>query len=73
MAEAELDCRGLRCPVPLARVSQAIKNLSAGDTLRVVATDPAFGMDVQAWVKRLGHRLVELEDGPVSRAVIEKR
>jgi tRNA 2-thiouridine synthesizing protein A len=71
--EQRLDCKGLRCPLPIVRVSQAMKSLPVGGTLRVEATDPAFLADIQAWAKSLKHRLVEFQDGPVKKAVVEKR
>jgi TusA-related sulfurtransferase len=50
-----------------------MKSLPVGGTLRVEATDPAFLADIQAWAKSLKHRLVEFQDGPVKKAVVEKR
>src|SRR5688500_1769546 len=35
-----LDVRGQSCPLPVVRASQAIKGLSTGQTLEVLATDP---------------------------------
>ena len=59
--------------MPLVRISLAMKNMSSGDRLRVQACDPAFAVNLDAWVTRLGYRLVEYRNGPVSEAVIEKR
>jgi TusA-related sulfurtransferase len=59
--------------MPIVRISQAMKALAPGDRLRVEASDPAFPADVEAWVRRMGHRLLEFHDGPVQHAVIEKR
>lgn len=50
-----------------------VKSLEPGDRLRVEASDAAFKADLEAWVRRLGHELVEFEDGEIQRAVIEKR
>lgn len=72
MPTVTLDCRELRCPMPIVRISQAVKAMACGETLRVEACDPAFKADLQAWVRRLGHRVVEFHDGPVQSAVIEK-
>jgi tRNA 2-thiouridine synthesizing protein A len=72
VAEHSLDCSELRCPMPIVRISLAIKLLATGDRLRVQATDRAFRADIEAWTRRLGHRLVEFHDGPVQQAVIEK-
>jgi tRNA 2-thiouridine synthesizing protein A len=68
-----LDCTQLRCPIPIVRISQMVKEMAAGDRLQIQASDPAFKADLEAWLRRLGHRLVEFQDGPVQRAVIEKR
>ena len=72
MAERLLDCMGLRCPLPIVRISQAISAMPVGGRLRVEADDPAFRMDIEAWARRTGQALLELEDGPPHRAVIEK-
>lgn len=68
-----VDCRGLVCPMPIVRVSRAMKELSAGDTLTVQASDPAFPADLRAWVTKLGHELVSLdEDAAEQRATVKK-
>ncbi len=72
MTDVKLDCRGLNCPVPIVRISQAIKKMEAGQTLEVEADDPAFSADVDAWVRKMGHDLVALDEGAVQRAVIRK-
>jgi TusA-related sulfurtransferase len=58
--------------MPVVKISQTVKALAGGDVLRVEATDPAFRADVEAWVRCMGHRLLEFHDGPVQQAVIEK-
>jgi len=57
MANVELDCGGLSCPVPIVRISRAMKELASGDTLTVTASDPSFQADVEAWVRKMGHYL----------------
>ncbi len=39
-----------------------MKGLRPGDTLTVTATDPSFAPDVEAWVRKMNHTLVFLED-----------
>lgn len=68
-----LDCTLLRCPLPIVRISQVVKDMAVGDRLLIQASDLAFRADLEAWLRRLGHQLVESQDGPVQRAVIEKR
>jgi len=43
-----LDCRGLNCPMPIVKISRAMKGLVPGDMLTVMASDPSFGADIEA-------------------------
>ena len=72
MADRQIDCTSMQCPMPMVKISQAIKELETGQTLAVDATDPAFGADVRAWVAATGHELVAFEDSDVQHAVIRK-
>ena len=62
MANVDLDCGGLSCPVPIVRISRAMKELSSGDTLTVTASDPSFQADVEAWVRKMGHQLEAFDE-----------
>lgn len=57
--------------MPIVQLSLRVKDLEAGDLLKVEATDPAFKADVAAWSEMTGHRLVSLEDGDCHVATIE--
>ncbi len=65
-----LDCRKLLCPMPIVKISLAVKEMEPGDVLVVEATDPAFELDVQAWADMTGNQLEEFEGGDVQRATI---
>jgi TusA-related sulfurtransferase len=56
--DRELDCRGLRCPLPIIRLAKEIDAVSVGQTLGVVADDPAARPDVQAWCRMKGQEYV---------------
>lgn len=73
MANELIDCKGLSCPMPIVKLSRAMKNLAAGQTVTVEATDPAFEADLQAWAKQMGHAILEFTGGTVQKAVIEKK
>ncbi|HEX6249774.1 MAG TPA: sulfurtransferase TusA family protein [Nocardioidaceae bacterium] len=49
--DLELDCRGMRCPMPVIRLSQTIGDVAVGQTLGVVAEDAAARSDVPAWCR----------------------
>ncbi|MEW5838345.1 MAG: sulfurtransferase TusA family protein [Pseudomonadota bacterium] len=61
--DAELDARGLPCPLPLLRTKQALAGLAAGQVLRVLATDAAAPRDFAAYAEATGHRLLQVEQG----------
>ena len=72
MREERLDCRGLACPVPIVRISQAMKTLAADAILTVEADDPAFPADIRAWAQMTGHELVSLDEGEVIIAKVKR-
>lgn len=54
----ELDARGLACPLPLLRAKVALRDLTAGDVLRVRTTDIGAWRDIPAYADISGHRLL---------------
>jgi TusA-related sulfurtransferase len=64
MAEKILITLGMKCPKPLFEVHKTIKSLDAGELLQVIADDPAFKLDIQAWCRRTGHDLLDLRREP---------
>jgi tRNA 2-thiouridine synthesizing protein A len=54
-----LDVRGLRCPLPILRAARALKDVPAGGTLRVLATDPLAVDDFADFCRSTGNVLVE--------------
>lgn len=55
-----VDVTGLQCPGPLMETFKAIQNIKDGEGIKVVATDPGFASDVQAWARTNGHDLQSL-------------
>ena len=60
-AHKELDTRGLNCPLPILKAKKALADMSSGDVLKVVATDPGSVRDFQAFARQTGNELVEQE------------
>ena len=56
---AELDARGLSCPLPVLRTNKILKTLPAGSLLRVLATDAGALADIPAFCRQTGHVLVD--------------
>lgn len=50
-----LDCRGMRCPLPVIELARRIAEVEIGRIVAVVADDPAAAADVPAWCRLRGH------------------
>lgn len=55
----ELDARGLNCPLPILKTKKALAEMSSGEVLRVVATDPGSVRDFQAFARQTGNQLLD--------------
>lgn len=60
-----LDCSGLNCPMPIVKTKKKMGELSLGQVLKMISTDPGSVKDMQAWAKKTGQELLETgeEDG----------
>lgn len=56
-----VDVCGLQCPGPLMATYQALQEANEGDTVQIIATDPGFTSDIQAWCASNGHTLDNLK------------
>ena len=55
MNELVLDCRGMRCPLPVIELAKRIGDVPVGGTVRVIADDPAAAIDIPAWCRMRSH------------------
>ena len=58
-ANKEVDTRGMNCPLPILKAKKALADMSSGDVLKVVATDPGSVRDFQAFARQTGNELLE--------------
>ena len=58
-AQKEIDTRGLNCPLPILKAKKALAEMTSGQLLRVVSTDPGSVRDFQAFARQTGNELVE--------------
>jgi tRNA 2-thiouridine synthesizing protein A len=69
----KLNLEGLLCPIPIVKVSKAIKNMEVGGVLEATATDPGVLADIPAWTKSTGNELLSIEkDGKLIRFLIKR-
>lgn len=60
--DAELDARGLNCPLPILRTKRKLAELSSGQVLRIKATDRGAAKDFQMFARQTGNELVSQAD-----------
>jgi len=62
MSEHELDARRMLCPMPVIKTQNKVNELSVGDILHVVCTDPGALSDIPAWARINGHEVVSHQE-----------
>lgn len=68
-----LDACGLQCPGPIMKLAEAVKKAQDGDIIEIKTTDPAFGLDVEAWCRRTGNTFESMSSAKgVTTAVLKK-
>lgn len=58
---ADLDARGLLCPLPVLKARKRLQPLAAGEVLAVLADDPAAVIDMPHFCAEQGHELLGAE------------
>ena len=68
-----LDCLGLYCPEPVFKTRLDLDEMKVGETLEVLADDPAAESDIKSLVKNLGQELVGVtKKGDAVQIIIKK-
>jgi tRNA 2-thiouridine synthesizing protein A len=72
-ADKTLDCLGLFCPEPVFNARLQLDEMKVGETLEIIADDPAAKSDLENLAKNLGNEVLESkqEDG-VTQVIIKK-
>jgi tRNA 2-thiouridine synthesizing protein A len=69
--DAEIDCEGLLCPLPVLRARKRLASMAPGAVLRVRATDAMAAIDLPHFCTEAGHEfLAAAEDGAVALYLI---
>ena len=57
-SDKELDARGLNCPLPILRCKKTLNDMTTGQVLKIIATDPGSVKDFAAFAKQTGNELL---------------
>lgn len=72
--DKELDARGLNCPLPILRTKKTLSDMTSGQVLKILATDPGSAKDFQAFAKQTGNALLSAdEDDKVFTFFMQKK
>ena len=72
MPDEIIDCRGLKCPLPVLKTEKRLAQLKAGARVTVLATDPIAKIDIPLFCTQNGHSCEMSLDGEVMRFAITK-
>lgn len=62
--DADLDAKGLLCPLPVLKARKRLQALQSGQVLRMLADDPAAVIDVPHFCAEAGHSLLASSAAP---------
>jgi tRNA 2-thiouridine synthesizing protein A len=60
--DRELDTKGLSCPLPILRAKKALAELTSGQVLKIVCTDPGSIRDFKAFARQTGNELLAQQE-----------
>jgi tRNA 2-thiouridine synthesizing protein A len=56
--DVEVDATGLNCPLPILKAKKALSELTSGQVLKVISTDPGAKRDFEAFARQTGNELL---------------
>jgi len=68
-----LDALGKKCPVPIIMLADRIREVPIGQTVEVLADDPAARTDLPAWCTLKSQEFVGASDLPVGWSFVIRR
>lgn len=62
-APISLDCRGLKCPLPVLKLEKRAEGLAPGTAIELRSDDPVARIDIPLWCRQHGHHCSPEPDG----------
>ena len=60
--DVELDTSGMNCPLPVLKARKALSEMSVGQRLHLIVTDPGAKKDIAAFCKMTGNPLIDTNE-----------
>ena len=69
-----IDAKGLKCPGPIVKVADYLRDKPEGTAIHVEATEDAFYSDIRIWCERTGNRLdaISFENGVIQADITKQ-
>ena len=55
-----IDAKGLKCPMPVIKLQQALRQLNSGDCITILTTDKTAPNDIEKWAKVNKHQVIDV-------------
>jgi tRNA 2-thiouridine synthesizing protein A len=68
-----LDALGKKCPIPIIMLADRIREVPVGQTIEVLADDPAAKTDLPAWCALKSQEFISAADLPVGWSFLVRR
>jgi tRNA 2-thiouridine synthesizing protein A len=59
-----LDCRGLKCPMPIIKTKKELESLEPGQVLEVLGTDVGTKNDLPGFAEKSGNEFLQTIEDP---------
>lgn len=57
----QLNAKGLKCPMPVIKLQNLVRQAAQGDRVEIDCTDPAAEKDIQSWCKINRHQFISAQ------------
>jgi tRNA 2-thiouridine synthesizing protein A len=68
-----LDALGKKCPIPIIMLADRIRDVPVGQTIAVLADDPAAKTDLPAWCALKSQEFIRAEQLPAGWSFLVRR
>jgi len=68
-----IDALGRKCPIPIIMLAERIREVPIGETIAVLADDPAAKTDVPAWCAMKSQEFVAITELPAGWSFLIRR
>ena len=73
LAALTIDALGKKCPIPIIMLAERIREVAIGQTIEVLADDPAARSDLPAWCMLKSQEFVRTRDLPTGWSFLVRR